>query len=156
MARHLLEHNEHISYEALEFSEVCFNVVRKTLGELAFRVVFTKADLMNQEWPRKLTKTPDAIVSTWALHDLGGQLAVANVYERCFEALPDGGVLVNGDFIKPDDTDWEYEPGRFEISRHLELLRAAGFTNPTSIAHLEPNTETPTAAQNYACLVAVR
>ena len=67
MARHLLEHNEHISYEALEFSEVCFNVVRKTLGELAFRVVFTKADLMNQEWPRKLTKTPDAIVSTWAL-----------------------------------------------------------------------------------------
>ena len=156
MARHILERNDSISYEALDFSEAFLDIARQTLGELASRVVFTKADLMDQSWPSRLSTSPDAIVSTWALHDLGGQQAVADVYSRCFETLSEGGVLVNGDFIKPDGTMWEYEAGRFEISRHLELLQAAGFKDPKSIAHLEPNTEEPTAAQNYACLVAGR
>ena len=71
-------------------------------------------------------------------------------------AIAQGGVLVNGDFIKPDGTTWDYEPGRFEIRRHIELLRQAGFSDPKSLAHLEPNIESPTAAENYACLVAVR
>src|SRR5262249_21992236 len=115
-----------------------------------------KADLMDQSWPRQLSKTPGAIISTWALHDLGGQQAVANVYARCYETLPAGGVLVNGDFIKPDGTTWDYEPGRFEVGRDLELLRVAGFQDPKSLAHLEPNLMDPTPAQNYACLVAVK
>ena len=93
---------------------------------------------------------------TWALHDLGGQQAVADVYQRCFETLPPGGVLVNGDFIKPDGTTFDYEPGRFSIDRHLELLRHAGFAAPQCLALLETNIEDPTAGQNYACLVAVR
>lgn len=156
MARHILERNGTVSYEALDFSEVFFDVARQTLGRFMSRVIFTNADLMHRNWPEKLGRRPDAIVSTWALHDLGGQQAVADVYARCFKALPPGGVLVNGDFIKPDGTTWEYEPGRFEIGRHLELLQDAGFEDPQSIAHLEPNLDTPTAAQNYACLVAGR
>ena len=64
--------------------------------------------------------------------------------------------LINGDFIKPDGTTWDYEPGRFEIARHLELLRRAGFASPSLLATYELNTETPTAAQNYACLIAER
>jgi SAM-dependent methyltransferase len=156
MARHILQRNSSIRYEALDFSDVFLDVARRTLGELASRVVFTNADLMNQDWPRRIASKPDAIISTWALHDLGGQRAVADVYARCFELLPEGGVLVNGDFIKPDGTTWDYEPGRFEINRHLDLLREAGFRNPDSIAHLEPNIENPTTAQNYACLVAIR
>jgi hypothetical protein len=35
-------------------------------------------------------------------------------------------------------------------------LRQAGFSDPKLLAHLEPNIESPTAAENYACLVAVR
>jgi hypothetical protein len=65
-------------------------------------------------------------------------------------------VLVNGDFIKPDGTTWTYEAGRFEIGRHLAFLRSAGFSDPKSLAEFEVNIENPTAAQNYACLVAVR
>ena len=156
MARHILERNGNISYEGVDFSEVFFDIARETLGDLMHRVTLTKADLMDQSWPRNLTRTPGAIVSTWALHDLGGQQAVADVYARCYETLPEGGVLVNGDFIKPDGTTWDYEPGRFGIRRHIELLRQAGFSEPKSLAHLEPNTENPTAAENYACLVAVR
>jgi SAM-dependent methyltransferase len=156
MARHILQRNSAIRYEALDFSDAFLEVARKTLGELASRVVFTNADLTDQHWPEQLASKPDAIISTWALHDLGGQEPVRNVYARCFELLAEGGVLVNGDFIKPDGTSWDYEPGRFETGRHLDLLREAGFNKPKSIAHLEPNIENPTPAQNYACFVAFR
>ena len=81
---------------------------------------------------------------------------MADVYARCFETLPKGGVLVNGDFIKPEGTAWDYEPGRFGIADHLELLRQAGFAAPASLHHFEPEIEQPTAAQNYACLVAAK
>jgi SAM-dependent methyltransferase len=156
MARHLLERNPTITYEGVDFSEAFFDVARETIGDLMHRVTLTKADLLDQSWPERLSKPPGAIISTWALHDLSSQQAIADVYTRCYEALPKGGVLVNGDFIKPDGTTWEYEPGRFEIKRHFELLRKAGFSDPKSLAHFEPNIESPTPAQNYACLVAVR
>jgi len=156
MARHILQREQALRYEGLDFSAAFFEVARRTLGALAARVTFTQADLMDQSWPARLTRVPHAIISTWALHDLGGQRAVAEVYARCFETLPKGGVLVNGDFIKPDGTEWEYEAGRFEIARHLELLRQAGFSNPVSLHHFEPEIDNPTSAQNYACLVAAK
>ncbi len=156
MARHILERNAAITYEGLDFSEVFFDVARKTLGSHLPRVTLTKADLMDQAWPRALSRQPDAIISTWALHDLGGQQAVADVYARCHDALPQGGIMLNGDFIKPDGTTWDYEPGRFEVDRHLQLLRQAGFRNPSSLAQFEHNIESPTAAQNYACLMATK
>ena len=156
MARHILDRNDFISYEGLDFSEVFFDVARETIGGAMQRVTLTNADLMDQSWPRSLARQPDAIISTWALHDLGGQQAIADVYARCHEVLPTGGVLLNGDFIKPEGTDWDYEPGRFAVARHLELLRQAGFAEPVVLAQYEANTENPTAAQNYACLMAVR
>jgi SAM-dependent methyltransferase len=156
MARHILDRSETLQYEGLDFSEVFFDVAKRTLGEQAARVTLTKADLMDQAWPNRLARQPNAIISTWALHDLGGQEAVASVYARCFEVLPKGGVLVNGDFIKPDGTAWDYEPGRFEVARHLEMLRAVGFAHPVSLEHFEREIDNPTAAQNYACIVAAK
>jgi SAM-dependent methyltransferase len=156
MARHILERHAKLSYEALDFSEVFLVVARETIGGLVNRVTFTNADLLDQNWPGKLSRRPDAIVSTWALHDLGGRKPIADVYARCYETLPKGGVLVNGDFIKPDGTAWEFEEGRFEIDVHLDFLRQAGFAEPKAIAQFELNTVDPTTAQNYACLVAIR
>ena len=63
---------------------------------------------------------------------------------------------MNGDFIKPDGTSWTYEPGRFEVRRHLELLGQAGFKEPAFLALFEHNLDHPTSAQNYACLFAVK
>jgi len=156
MARHILERNPAITYEGLDFSEVFFDVARKTIGGLMPRMTLTKADLMDQSWPHSLSRDPGAIISTWALHDLGSQQAIADVYARSYEVLPAGGIILNGDFIKPDGTSWAYEAGRFEIGRHLELLRHAGFQNPASLALYEHNIENPTSAQNYACLMAVK
>lgn len=156
MARHILERNSALGYEALDFSDVFMQVAKETIDDLCHRVTFTNADLMTTDWPQKLSKRPDAIISTWALHDLGGQQPVADVYARSYETLPAGGLLANGDFIKPDGTEWDYEAGRFSIERHLELLREAGFKDPKSLAHLEQNIVDPTAGQNYACLIAVK
>jgi SAM-dependent methyltransferase len=156
MARHILERNHVISYEGLDFSEVFFEIARKTIADFMPRVTLTKADLMDQTWPRSLSRQPGAVISTWALHDLGGQQAVADVYARCYEVLPTGGVIMNGDFIKPDGTSWTYEPGRFEIDRHLELLREVGFQRSTSPALFEHNIACPTSAQNHACMMAVK
>jgi len=119
-------------------------------------VTLTLADLMDQTWPAKLTRQPHAIISTWALHDLGAQRAIADVYARCREVLPVGGMLVNGDFIKPDGIALDYEAGRFEVGTHLDYLRQAGFSDARSLGLFEHNTDAPTAAQNYACLMGVR
>lgn len=156
MARHILERNGAVTYEGVDFSDEMFDIARATLGDLMGRVTLTKADFLDAAWPSKLSRQPGAMISTWALHDLGSEDAVASVYRRCFETLPPGGVLVNGDFIKPDGTAFEYEPGRFAIARHLELLTDAGFLNAQCLAHLQPNIDNPTAAENYACLFAVR
>jgi SAM-dependent methyltransferase len=156
MAKHILERNPVITYEGLDFSEVFFDVAKGTIGDLLHRVTLTKADLMDRSWPQSLSRQPGAIISTWALHDLGSQQAIANVYARSYEVLPEGGVLMNGDFIKPDGTTWAYEAGRFKIDRHLELLRHAGFQSPASLALYEHNIDSPTPAQNYACLIAVK
>lgn len=156
MARHILERHSLLRYEGLDFSEAFFAVARKTLGPLGERVDLTKADLTDASWPLRLARRPDAIISTWALHDLGSEQAIADVYSRCFGLLPEGGLLVNGDFIKPDGAEMNFEPGRFEIARHLQLLKAASFADPASLRHFEPETAQPTAAQNYACLIATK
>src|SRR5947208_16086545 len=121
MARHILERSPAVTYEGLDFSDVFFEIAKETAGNLVHRVTLTKADLMDQNWPRTLSKTPGAIISTWALHDLGSQQAVADVYASCYETLRAGGGVVNGDFIKPDGHSWEFEPGRFESVRAFEL-----------------------------------
>ena len=86
--------------KGLDFSEAFFAIAGETVGDLLHRVTLTKADLTNQNWPKRLSS--DAIISSWALHDLGSQQAVADVYAGSYEVLPAGGLLVNGDFIKPD------------------------------------------------------
>jgi SAM-dependent methyltransferase len=156
MARHILERNGAITYEGVDFSTVFFEVAKKTLGTSTSRVTLTNADLMDQAWPKALSRQPNAIISTWTLHDLGGQKAIADVYARCFEALPPGGVLLNGDFIKPEGTSFEFEPGRFEAAIHLELLRNAGFRDPLNLGAFDANVDSPTAAQNYACFMGVK
>ena len=59
-----LERNSDVGYEALDFSDVFMQVARETIDDLCHRVTFTNADLITKEWPAKLSKQPDAIIST--------------------------------------------------------------------------------------------
>jgi hypothetical protein len=67
-----------------------------------------------------------AILSTWALHDLGSEASTSAVYRKCKFVLPLQGILLNGDFIKPEGATFEYEPGRFPAKRHIEIFTITG------------------------------
>ena len=139
----------------LDFSRSMLEIAARRLGAQASRIVFRQADLMRDEWWTKLPGVSDGIVSTWALHDLGSQENVEAVYARCARALRGRGILLNGDFIKPEGSGHDYEPGRFEVETHLQMLRRVGFTQAECLALFEEELEAPTAAQNYACLRAL-
>ena len=151
LAAHLLEALPAIRYAGVDFSRAMLDIAARRLRPHADRVVFTQADLLAEPWWQDLAGPVDAIVSTWALHDLGGPAEVEHVYNGCAKALGSRGLLLNGDFIKPDSTVHEYEPGRFDIATHLDLLGRVGFETAECLRVFEEELDAPTAAQNYAC-----
>lgn len=155
LADHLLHALPHIQYHGIDFSNPMLNISRRRLKPYAPRIKFSQADLIKDTWWENLSEPANAIVSTWALHDLGSQEHVASVYNDCAQTLRAGGIFLNGDFIKPDNAIHEYEPGRFEIAKHVSLLRSAGFDAAECLVVLEEEIEAPTAGQNYACFKGV-
>jgi len=156
LADHLLRSLVAVDYVGLDFSAPMLEIARGRLSGFAPRVTFVQADLVNEDWTAKIEGDVDAVVSTWALHDLGSQENVRRVYEKCAEVLGGSGILLNADFIKPDGTKRVFEPGRFEISRHLQMMRQVGFGAPDCITPvLEEESETPDASQNYVCMRAI-
>ena len=151
LAAHLLHALPAVRYVAVDFSRPMLDIAARRLRPHADRVAFTQIDLLADGWWEALDGPVDAIVSTWALHDLGGQDKVEHVYAGCAKALGNRGLVLNGDFIKPDGARHEYEPGRFPISTHLDMLRRVGFETAECLRVFEQELEAPTPAQNYAC-----
>jgi len=155
LALEILGRIPHLTYEGVDFSEAMFAIARARLADFAGRIVFTQADLTGDGWVARLSQTPGALVSTWALHDLGAEAHIASVYQRARAVLPPGGLLLNGDFVKPDESAFDYEPGRITPTRHEALLREAGFRDVARLAYLEKDVANPTSANNYVCFVGV-
>jgi SAM-dependent methyltransferase len=158
LAERVLANLPAVRYVAVDFSEPFLSIARRRLACFAGRVTFVRADLLSGGWPGAVGgSSVDACVSTWALHDLGGPDATFKVYRDCAGLLAaSGGVLLNGDFVKPEGTAFVFEAGRFEVSRHLELLRWAGFARCECLEMFEEEIESPTPAQNYALLAGRR
>jgi ubiquinone/menaquinone biosynthesis C-methylase UbiE len=156
LASRLVEAIPELICEGIDFSQPMLDLAAVRLQKFANRIRFIRANLVADDWQDSVRAPVDAVVSTWALHDLGGEADTAAVYGRCKAVLSQGGILLNGDFIKPDGTRFGYEPGRFPINRHLELLRDLGFHHVQCIALFEIELENPTPAQNYACIKAIR
>jgi tRNA (cmo5U34)-methyltransferase len=57
---------------------------------------------LQEAWERDLPAPPAAIVSTSAIHHLE-PAEKRSLYERCFQALASGGVLLNGDEVRAAD-----------------------------------------------------
>ncbi len=155
LAERLLKKLPNITYEGVDFSKPMLDIAAERLAAYTSRVTFTQADLVNEDWGSKVTLSVESIVSTWALHDLGGEVNTKKVYRDCRNLLSPGGVFLNGDFVKPEDTPHEYEPGRFLVSRHLDILQEVRFNDVQCLIYLEREIDNPTAAQNYACLQAI-
>lgn len=156
LASHLLEAMPAIENCGIDFSRPMLEIASARLGHHSSRVTFTQADLVQDDWENMITTPINAIISTWALHDLGSQKNVNTVYAKSAKALGGQGVLLNGDFIKSEGTTHEFEAGRFQIARHLEMLRNVGFGAAECLVLLEEEVESPTPAQNYACFKAVK
>ncbi len=155
LADYLLRVMPEIQYYGVDFSSPMLDIARQRLTPHLARVTYVQADLVKDDWWTNIPTPVDTIVSTWALHDLGSQENVEVVYKSCAQVLQDGGMLLNGDFIKPDKAVYEYEPGRFEIAKHIAMLRQVGFKSAECLGVLEEEIESPTAAQNYACFKGV-
>lgn len=156
LAERVLQRLPQVAYEGVDFSTAMLDLARQRLANFGERVRFTQADLLDDDWIQRVQRPVGAVISTWALHDLGGEAQTAQVYRACARLLPPGGLLLNGDFVKPEETSLPFEPGRFPVARHLELLQAAGFARTACLIYLEKELQQPTSAQNYACLAAWR
>ncbi len=152
LAAYLLDALPAVRYQGVDFSRPMLDIAARRLRSHAGRVAFSRTDLVADPWWRDLAGPVDAVVSTWALHDLGAPAHVERVYAACAKVLGRRGLLLNGDFIKPARAVHEYEPGRFEIATHLDLLRRAGFAAADCLRVFDEELEAPTAADNYACL----
>ena len=152
LACYLLERMSNVSYCGIDFSLPMLQIAQQRLQRFSSRVTYMQADLVEEAWEKRVTNPVHAIVSTWALHDLGSPENINTVYERSYSALVNNGILINGDFIKPSMAIQEFEGGRFNVGKHLELLGNAGFLNARCLSVFEEEIENPTPAQNYACI----
>lgn len=153
LAEYLLTRFDSIKYHCVDFSEPMIQIAKRRLGGLSTITKFIRADLTG-DWAVKVSKDYDAIVTTWALHDLGSKQNIHNVYLNAKKVLAPGGLLVNVDFIKPDGVDRDYENGRLSVSEHLKLLQQAGYIDVCCAGNYEINISNPTPSNNYSCIVA--
>ncbi len=152
LADFLLQRIPGVSYRGIDFSQPMLEIARERLQQHASRVSYMQAELVDQAWEQLIAPPVHAIVSTWALHDLGNPENIANVYRRAYRALGANGILINGDFIKPDEAPQQFEAGRFPVARHLQMLADIGYLAPSCLSLFETEIQNPTAAQNYACI----
>lgn len=152
LAKYLLERIPRTSYCGIDYSLPMLEIAQERLQRFSSRVTYMQADLAGEAWDEKVSEPVHAIISTWALHDLGSPKNINTVYERSYSALVKSGILINGDFIKPTGAIQEFERGRFHVAKHLELLANAGFSNARCLSLFEEEIGNPTPAQNYACI----
>lgn len=151
LAKYVLSRMPNISYEGLDFSAAMLTIAKNRLVDFSDRVVFTQADLTKEDWTEKVNQKPKVVVTTWALHDLFNQGNIEFVYRKTFDVLQAKGLFLNGDFIKPETSTFEYEGGRIKPSIHLNILNAAGFKSAKCLKEFEKDVLNPTTANNYAC-----
>lgn len=154
-AERLLTAMPKVRYIGLDTSAPMRSLAATRLAPFGPRAKLMHADITSPDWQKTVGSRIGAIVTTWALHDLGGEAFTADVYRTSRAALAEGGMLINGDFVKPVGATQAYEPGRFTVARHVELLRNAGFSRVSPLGEWETELLNPTPSQNYACLAAL-
>lgn len=152
LAERIMAQMPRIEYVGVDYSHAMLTLATQRLAQHRARLHLMQLDLLDEGWTERISKPVDAIVSTWALHDLGSEAAIASVYRGARRILGDGALLLNGDFVKPRGSPFDYEPGRIYPSSHLELLDQAGFEQVEILLSLEESVEEPTSANNYICL----
>jgi len=152
LAHYLLGRFPLVRYHCVDYSDAMLTIAKEKLGVFGARVTYQQIDLCDTSWHQNVERGWSAIVSTWALHDLNSEKSISLVYKACASLLRKGGILINADFIKPDDVSLPFEPGRILVSSHLNHLKEAGFKEVACTNAFEMNSASPASHNNYACL----
>ena len=156
LAEKILETCPSILYTGIDFSLPMIEIAKARLSRFSDRVRFLQLDLLNENWIKQIDCPMQSIVSTWALHDLGSRNSISSVYKMSFKILKNNGVILNGDFVKPEETKFLYEAGRITVTEHLSMLESSGFSSPECLYFFEKELEQPNSANNYALLKAIK
>lgn len=104
-------------------SEAFLQLAEQRLAKFGDRGTVCLARLQD-EWLAKLPGAPAAIVSMSAIHHLDADEKRA-LYRRMCQALTPGGVLMNGDEIRPAEDD-DYLAEFHAWSAHMRTMQDAG------------------------------
>lgn len=86
-------------------SEAFLAISERRLKPFGDRALLIQSRLQD-DWPAELPVAPQAIVSMSAIHHLE-PVEKRALYQRCYEVLAPGGVLMNGDEYRPEsDADY--------------------------------------------------
>lgn len=139
LAEFLLGNHPAMTYEGLDFSEPMLAMAEQRLAPFGDRASLRVVDLRDDAWMESVERAPQAVISTQALHDVGGTEEHAAIYQASATLLAPGGLLLNADFVD--------RPGagrrRIGLARHLEMMAAAGLRGTKATLDLGP----------YACMV---
>ena len=139
LAEFLLGNHPAMTYEGLDFSAPMLDMAAHRLAPFSDRVSLRVVDLRDDAWSDAVERVPQAVISTQALHDVGGAEEHAAIYRASAALLAPGGLLLNADFVD--------RPGagrrRIGLARHLEMMAAAGLRRTGATLDLGP----------YACVV---
>jgi len=107
----------------IDQSPAFLTLARNRLEQFGDRVTFHQARLQD-DWEPLLARSPDAIVSTSAVHHLVPEEKRA-FYARCAALLSPGGVLVNGDEVRDPD-EARYRASVEKWAEHMRQLADNG------------------------------
>jgi SAM-dependent methyltransferase len=118
-----------------DFSSAMLDRARSSLAWAAGRVTFHQSDLASAEWHHGIDPPFDAVVSSYAIHNLRDTSRIAAVYAEAAGLVAPGGCLFLLDLVESPGphTDVLYGRRRREddddpatLSEHLAWLVAAG------------------------------
>jgi len=107
----------------IDQSEPFLAIAERRLARFAERAKCVLARLQS-EWIDQLPPNVSAIVSMSAIHHLE-PAEKASLYQRCFDVLAPGGVLLNGDEVRPE-SDANYLAALTKWAEHMRREMASG------------------------------
>ena len=88
---------------------------------------------LQDDWPSRLPCAPAAIVSMSAIHHLAPEEKAA-LYRQCHDVLSPGGILLNGDEVRPADDDQYLAECRHWVAHMQRIIEAGLVSGPMSDA----------------------
>ena len=121
LAEKLLERFPKIDVVVVDQSEPFLALAERRMERFADRGRCVQSRLQDH-WENSLPRPPNALVSMSAIHHLE-PAEKQSLYRRCFDALAPGGVLLNGDEVRPAN-DAEYLALLQDWAAHMRRLIA--------------------------------